>query len=174
MSTPAQLVRLIYVSRRPRQTNDEIVIDGIILPALRKNRARDITGCLWFNRDHFFQVLEGETGAVTAMYETIERDPRHSDARLVDMAVITSRTFERFAMKLVGGESNDEIEGLVRQFGSRPEAIVAATSEGAGAGTPPGAHPGVRMRRGARIPWLERVVNLLVNRTERAGTPPST
>jgi len=71
------LLRYVYVSAAPAQTSPEIIQE--ILDVSRNNNARDnITGLLIYHDGNFFQVLEGPDAAVTACYDRIGRDSRHT------------------------------------------------------------------------------------------------
>lgn len=118
---PEALLRLVYVSRRLEEVSDAEVVDGIALASLRRNRANDVTGCLWFGPTHFFQVLEGRADRVSSTYERIFRDPRHTDIQLLDRSHIEARSFERFAMRVVSGDESEAIGELIARHGALPD-----------------------------------------------------
>lgn len=96
------LFTLCYISRRAPGLTDAQVIDGIVLPAMAKNRRLDITGCLWFDANRFIQFLEGPAKDVQRVYAAIERDNRHTDVSLLTSGPLAERSFERFSMRAIG------------------------------------------------------------------------
>ncbi len=111
------MIQLIYLSDRPKTTSDEMIVDSIVLPAMRFNERADITGCLWFGRRHFLQVLEGPEEAVRSLYGRIEKDERHCNVRLLVLGEITERSFSRFTLKCIRDHEMEEIERVIAQFG---------------------------------------------------------
>ncbi len=107
---------LLYVSDRPSTTTDEQVVDGIVMPSMRKNRELGITGCLWFGKTRFVQILEGEREAIDDLYAKIERDDRHHDVRLIHYGPIESRAFDRWSMRLIKGDERDTVESIIAEY----------------------------------------------------------
>jgi len=107
--TDQSLIQLAYVSQRSERIHDDEIVDEIVLPAMLNNRKLNITGCLWFGPDRFFQILEGEPGLVDALYASIERDQRHDHVMLVKRDLIEKRSFSRFSMRAVGNEELAEV-----------------------------------------------------------------
>jgi len=62
------------------------------------NAAHDVTGFLAFDVQHYIQVLEGKQAVVNATYDRIQRDPRHTDLKLLDVVPIRSRMFGQWSM----------------------------------------------------------------------------
>lgn len=112
--SPSGLFTLCYVSRRAPGVSDAEVVDGIVLPAMSKNRRLDITGCLWFDSERFVQVLEGPSGDVLALYTSIAGDRRHTDIELLQQGPIERRNFERFSMRTMGPERPASVAALLR------------------------------------------------------------
>ena len=133
--TDIALHQLMYISRRREHVSDTEVLDGIVLPAMRKNRSLDVTGCLWFDAHAFVQILEGDQAVIDELFAAIGCDERHEDVLLLDHRPVSERVFERFAMRIVDahdlpemGELHDILAGNGRRARRRP--------------TPPAAHPG--------------------------------
>lgn len=118
--TDPGLTQLVYVSRRLPSVTDEQVVDGIVFPAMRFNRSRDITGCLWVGKEHFVQVLEGVEEEVESLYKRIERDPRHEHVTLLECAPLRAREYARFAMRLIRGPEHEEIERVMNRWAHAP------------------------------------------------------
>jgi hypothetical protein len=91
---------LCYVSRS-RIGADAAEVGAIADVAQARNAAADVTGALYFDSKLFFQVLEGQKESVHAIYESILRDPRHFELRLLQDAPVHKRRFHGWSMKIV-------------------------------------------------------------------------
>lgn len=91
------LVRCLYASRsvEPLSTS---VLDTLLAQCLRKNPAQGITGLLCYTDDLFVQLIEGGRDAVCDLYNTIARDGRHRNVRLLAYEEITERRFANWSM----------------------------------------------------------------------------
>lgn len=94
---------LLYVSRAtlPERTDCEEVA-GLLETARPRNQALGLTGALIFTRDHFAQLLEGPGDAIGRLMMTIERDPRHTDVRIVHQEKDVGRRFDSWNMAYAG------------------------------------------------------------------------
>ena len=72
--------------------------DSILEQSRTHNPAAGITGILCFSDDVFIQVLEGGRDAVCELYNTIARDARHRNVRILDFAEIRERRFGNWTM----------------------------------------------------------------------------
>ena len=93
------LTQYLYISTAPSLPREEV--DAILAASARNNPARGITGLLLFNGRNFLQLLEGESGAVEGLMQTITADPRHSGVSVLDRRGISERTCPDWAMKRV-------------------------------------------------------------------------
>lgn len=91
------LVRCLYASRAKKPV-DPSMFDEILEQSRRNNQGRGITGLLCVTRDIFVQVLEGGRDEVCELYNTIVRDARHQDVRLLVFEEIAERQFARWTM----------------------------------------------------------------------------
>lgn len=114
MNTP--LFQIAYASRRAAKVSNDEVVDGIALPSYRKNRVLGITGCLWFNAEHFVQFIEGPQHSLQELYRVICSDPRHHDVREIFSRPITERAFARFALQTVKGDGHDPVHSLLESI----------------------------------------------------------
>ena len=104
------LQRLVYYSRNaiPGAERERRLEIAQILEASRaNNRAAGVTGALMFNSGCFAQILEGPLAGIEAIFERIQRDPRHTDVLLLDLSPIAKRGFASWSMAFVGSSPED-------------------------------------------------------------------
>jgi hypothetical protein len=90
------IVRLTYYSRNCVDRSGGPAhdpINDILIESVANNRRDDITGALIHDDKWFAQALEGPETKVTAAFERILRDQRHSDVRLIRMEAVPARRF---------------------------------------------------------------------------------
>ncbi|GAA0873051.1 hypothetical protein GCM10009117_21980 [Gangjinia marincola] len=83
------------------QEIDSKDIQQIVKIAREYNQSCDITGCLVYHEDSFFQILEGAKMDILDLYERIERDSRHKDIQLLWKGAIPKRNFTEWNMAFV-------------------------------------------------------------------------
>ncbi|WOP14913.1 BLUF domain-containing protein [Ottowia sp. SB7-C50] len=93
------LVRLLYASRAVDAT--PAVIESILGTARQHNQDSGITGILVYGGGIFMQAIEGGRRAISDLYGTIQRDPRHKDVVLLHYEEIVERRFGGWTMGLV-------------------------------------------------------------------------
>lgn len=91
------LVRLLYASRAAQALTPDL-IDAILIQSRVHNPELGITGILCYSGDIFMQVLEGGRDAVCDLYNTIVRDDRHRNVRLLSYEEIRERRFASWTM----------------------------------------------------------------------------
>lgn len=111
MIAAMSLIHCIYASRASVAMSAADIQD-LLERARHKNLARDITGMLLFIEGSFFQVLEGDSAEVDAIYETIARDPRHDRMTQIIREPIAQRSFGEWSMGFASIERADA-QGLV-------------------------------------------------------------
>ena len=70
----------------------------ILEQSRRNNPGRGITGILCYNGEQFIQVLEGGRDEVCELYNTLARDPRHVQMRILVYEEIAERRFSGWTM----------------------------------------------------------------------------
>jgi hypothetical protein len=98
------LVRLTYFSRNHTHRLGGPMDDrthDILIESVANNRRDDVTGALIHDDKWFAQALEGPETMVSATFERILRDPRHSDVRLIKMQPVPARRFAAWWMACV-------------------------------------------------------------------------
>lgn len=91
------LVRCLYASRAtPPATGPDV--ESILEQSRRNNPRRGITGMLCVSDDLFIQVLEGGRDEVCELFNTIVRDARHSNVRILVFEEVAERRFANWTM----------------------------------------------------------------------------
>ena len=104
--------RIIYLSAaNNRYARDEC--EAIIAHAQKANARIGVTGMLIFIDGSFFQVLEGETTTVLALFEKIARDNRHKQLIKLIEEDITERAFPDWAMAWLEIDQGDPLSGRI-------------------------------------------------------------
>ena len=97
------LFRIAYCSRnRIPATSLASQLHAILDVARRKNPRLGVTGALLYNDGSFAQLLEGPLASVEQIFESIQRDPRHSDVVVITSGPIEARTFPEWSMAFAG------------------------------------------------------------------------
>ena len=94
------LVRCLYASRAVTPVTQHVT-DTILDQSRRNNPKHGITGMLVMSDEVFIQVLEGGRDAVSALFNSIIKDPRHTGVQLLAFEEITERRFGSWSMGLV-------------------------------------------------------------------------
>ncbi|MFN0128358.1 MAG: BLUF domain-containing protein [Verrucomicrobiales bacterium] len=97
MNNPQAPHCLVYVSQATRDF-DEGELADLLAVSRRNNAASGITGLLMYESRMFLQALEGPQADVTALFQKIKRDPRHTDVQLVCEDRIEQRYFGPWRM----------------------------------------------------------------------------
>ena len=116
----SKLVQIVYISRAsiPVASNAAEVgpeVSKILRKSRINNRAKNIVGALYFGNGYFFQCLEGDESTLMALYETLKKDPRHTDLQIISMTPISTRSFDEWEMKYLPAEQ--DVKKLLRSFG---------------------------------------------------------
>src|SRR4051812_40466226 len=70
--------------------------------ARARNKGLDVTGALIFSEGLFAQILEGEETAVKQIFQSIQRDRRHTDLYVLPNEPYEQRRFQSWSMAFVG------------------------------------------------------------------------
>jgi hypothetical protein len=81
-----------------------------------RNRAEGITGVLVFDRDTFFQWIEGPNLPLQRVWNSIRKDPRHQDIQVLADLSIPTRVFHDWHMQFAHRDCKaaQHIEGLIQ------------------------------------------------------------
>jgi hypothetical protein len=91
------LVRCLYASR-PSAALVSSSFEDILAQSRKNNPDLGVTGLLCVSDDLFIQVLEGGRDEVCDLYNTIVRDERHQQVRLLIYEEINERRFGNWTM----------------------------------------------------------------------------
>ncbi len=118
------LTRLVYYSQR--NPSEKLDVQDLINVCQKNNNRQFLTGLLYFNGDHFLQVIEGGRVEVSALYHRIARDPRHSNIILLSCADVRERLFPNWSMGLHQGMDEKTRRIFLRYFSTdevNPETV---------------------------------------------------
>ncbi|MFE7194998.1 BLUF domain-containing protein [Microbacterium oxydans] len=96
-ASAAGLVSLVYTSTAS-QPFRETALEQLLAVCRRLNDGRGITGMLLHRDGRFIQVLEGQADTIAHLVDTIRRDPRHRDLRVLLTQSIAERRFPDWTM----------------------------------------------------------------------------
>ncbi|CAA2102067.1 BLUF domain-containing protein [Variovorax paradoxus] len=111
MTEQRPLYEVLYCSTLTQDLPPNTV-GSIATRARGRNVERGITGLLVFDGQRFCQHLEGPREAVDALMQQIEKDPRHTDIRVVYQAPLAVRRYTGFGMGLAESEGPDLMAGV--------------------------------------------------------------
>jgi Sensors of blue-light using FAD len=97
MAPTNQLFSLVYVSSTVVPLSPSELTD-LLATSHRNNSALGITGMLLYKDGNVMQALEGEEGAVRALYAKIGRDPRHRGLLTIYQGPVMARQFQDWSM----------------------------------------------------------------------------
>jgi hypothetical protein len=112
------LVRLLYASRAT-QPDSQAVEESILAQSRLHNPQHGITGVLCYSGDIFIQVLEGGRDEVNELYNSIVRDGRHQNVRLLSYEEVRERKFVNWTMGQVNLAKVNP--SLLLKYGERAE-----------------------------------------------------
>lgn len=95
MLEPLKLI--VYVSSAVSSLNDA-ALAGLLVHARASNRLSDVTGVLLFEDGDIMQVIEGPPDVVDKLFESIQRDRRHSSVHRLVSSSIDGREFPGWSM----------------------------------------------------------------------------
>lgn len=111
---------IVYHSVRCDGVSDEDVVDRVVLPAARRNRAADVTGCLWFDQRRFLGVLEGPRDAVEREFQGLRTEPHHREVELLAVGEMTRRRFPRWGIRAGNKHPHEALPDFDRHFSLTP------------------------------------------------------
>jgi Sensors of blue-light using FAD len=95
---------LCYISAAGHEF-DRAELDALLIKSRANNQKLGVTGMLIHHEGSFLQVLEGQEATVTALYDRIAQDPRHSQVLRLFRTPVGERSFGEWTMGYVDGSS---------------------------------------------------------------------
>jgi hypothetical protein len=89
--------QLVYFSTATARQSGELIAQ-VLEVSRRRNEDEGITGLLIAGGNRYLQVLEGESVAVGAVMDRIERDERHSSMHILVDRALRKRYFANWTM----------------------------------------------------------------------------
>ncbi len=100
------LATLCYQSRSSEEPNADD-LDELLADARERNRRFGVTGMLVHEGDRFFQWLEGPSDALSVLWNSINRDRRHTDVELLAEGVTPVRLFSDWDLRFLERDARD-------------------------------------------------------------------
>ena len=79
-------------------------VDEMINNARKMNEKHDITGCIIYHKNIFFQIIEGSKKDVLQLYENINKDQRHTDIETMWDGFKVVRDFGEWSMATISNK----------------------------------------------------------------------
>ncbi len=89
--------QLIYSSAAAKDFNTED-LPALLEGARTNNSKLSITGMLLYHEGSYIQVLTGPKANVEPLFDKIEKDPRHTDTRVLFRGEVDERSFDDWSM----------------------------------------------------------------------------
>lgn len=100
------LYEILYASHASKDL-DTSALTSLAQKANHYNSNHDITGALWFDGEHFVQILEGPPKTVMALFDHIKSDKRHHGLLKFYAGYRETRIFSEWSTSfLVSGKSD--------------------------------------------------------------------
>jgi len=107
------MLQIIYASAASKKISPE-ELQKILVGARLNNSRLGISGMLLYDAGSFLQALEGPEAVVAEVFETIGKDPRHTNVHLVFRDAIEAPEFEEWSMGFIDLQrSSRALEGYI-------------------------------------------------------------
>ena len=103
--------RMIYCSQATHDLAPDELVE-LLEGSRRNNEAAGLSGMLLYSSQSFLQVLEGDAAALSATYDRIRVDGRHTNLRLLLDAEVTAPLFPDWTMGFEHVDEEDLAEEL--------------------------------------------------------------
>ena len=127
------MAKLVYRSRAVRAMSPP-ELHALTAVSQARNGREAITGLMLYDRNRFYQWLEGPADGVERVMSSIRNDPRHTDIEVLNKQPVEKRIFADWSMKLatpgpVSGPLRGEVieppREIVDKLHTRPESAPA-------------------------------------------------
>lgn len=105
-------------------TMSELDLHRLARAAQARNLIEGVTGLLVHDSGWIFQQLEGPACGLARIWQSIQRDPRHQDIDLMELAPLDERRFQGWSLKLsVQGAETGRVPPEAQALGPAREAL---------------------------------------------------
>ena len=101
------MLSIIYTSKATSHVTPEMV-ELISETSARNNRQIGVTGLLLYGSGNYLQVMEGEAEDVGSLFQRIQKDPRHTDCKVLHRQPTDKRFFEGWQMGMLNHEPGSD------------------------------------------------------------------
>lgn len=109
------IYELCYTSKaKGILSNSEL--NNIIKEARKKNKKNNVTGCLIYHEHNFYQILEGTKDNVLKVMESIKKDNRHYDIKLILEGYKSGRIFKKWKMAFISNNNSLSLENISKSI----------------------------------------------------------
>jgi len=91
------MIQIVYVSAALEPFSLS-ALDTLLVKARARNTFHKVTGMLLYHSGSFLQVLEGPVDSVELIFNSIRRDPRHTDTKILNTQTVVRREFADWSM----------------------------------------------------------------------------
>jgi len=111
------MIQTTYISTPTRPMTTDDLMD-ILNNARLNNVGMGVSGMLLYTGSEFIQILEGDEKVVEELLDTIKKDPRHRDFRIIEKKKITHREYAEWTMgfKRIDRDDLRDVPGLNKFF----------------------------------------------------------
>ena len=81
-------------------------LNAIVSTSKKNNNDLNITGCLSYYQNHFFQILEGPKREILELFERLMEDKRHMNLQIIWSGISLSRSFGAWSMAFISEEED--------------------------------------------------------------------
>ncbi len=129
-TSPSEQISTISYRSRAAQPFSELQLAQLLASARQYNHANGLTGLLIYDEGRFFQWIEGSPEKLDKVWDSIQRDPRHTDIQIMGNQRVPLRFFGdwdmRFSVRKQHGKSapaahTEAAHGLVDSLFRRPQ-----------------------------------------------------
>jgi hypothetical protein len=92
------LISVSYISKATQEMG-VLALMRLTDQAAQLNQKLGLSGVLFYENQHFGQILEGPRAEVTKIWEKIQQDPRHHKVRLLKIEEIKERSFPAWSIR---------------------------------------------------------------------------
>lgn len=110
---PEDLIEISYVSQAT-QDMGMLGLMNLLEDAIHVNKARSITGVLFYDYGTFGQILEGARKDLEYVWLKILKDVRHKDIQVIEVNHLKKRNFQKWSMNFYG---SDQMNKSIPQAG---------------------------------------------------------